>query len=433
MKDLWLGSGEEKLVSPGAFKTLVSKVDKRWKGSDLVSDFAHFQLGFDQHDTEEFLSFLLSCLHDDLNRITGRPQAKEVDSKQEEEKYANAVWEEEKSRNDSVVDDLFKGRPPSILNLTSAGLFRSKLVCPSCNMHATKFDPFYSVPVQIPVASKGFRKINVTFVPTIGSTPKSYRVLLPSSATINDLKEEIAKDNTISDKKSLFVTEVYADQFVKTYTNEEDKITEIDGGDSIFVYHIAPSSTQSTSSLNQILVPVLQRVLLPVQSGPGASYEFQQQLVCYPFVLLVPRKIGYKELHKILADRVKDFIRISDPSPTPATGDAGKTKPVKSRLCPAEEAMRNFEISAINPSKKSVTRLLDSDEKLTIGNETVLTVDWCIQGIKNQRYKKIEFERTVTLDPQGGDEITSLKLYDCLKDFTKEEILSKYDTWYGNL
>lgn len=65
--------------------------------------------GYEQHDTEEFLSFLLSCLHDDLNRVKGRPPVRDIDDKQPDEKLAEDVWAEEKRRNDSVVDDLFKG------------------------------------------------------------------------------------------------------------------------------------------------------------------------------------------------------------------------------------------------------------------------------------------------------------------------------------
>lgn len=143
---------------------------------------------------------------------------------------------------------------------------------------------------------------------------------------------------------------------------------------------------------------------------------------------MVPRNIDYKTLHRVLEDRVKDFIYVVDVTPRSTKA------PVAPKFSTPDEAIKAFEISVLNPDNNSPQRLLDLTEneppnKITLGNDTSLFVDWCLQGFKHRRYKKREFGPPTTLSPNGGDETKVLKLTDCLRDFVKEEILSKHDTW----
>lgn len=69
---------------------------------------------FEQQDSHEHVLFLLSYLHDDLNRIKGRSAHQTIDDKQPDEALANAVMKDEKTVNDSIIDDLFKGKDPSL-------------------------------------------------------------------------------------------------------------------------------------------------------------------------------------------------------------------------------------------------------------------------------------------------------------------------------
>lgn len=68
------------------------------------------------------LSFLLDGLHEDLNRIIEKPyiEIPDFDDHLRDEDIAELFWSYHKSRNDSIVVDLFQGQ------------YKSRLVCEEC-------------------------------------------------------------------------------------------------------------------------------------------------------------------------------------------------------------------------------------------------------------------------------------------------------------
>ncbi|CAF2834191.1 unnamed protein product [Rotaria sp. Silwood2] len=65
---------------------------------------------FQQHDSQEFLSFLLDGLHEDLNRVHDKPyvELKDSDDRPDED-VANEHWSNHLARNSSIIVDLFHG------------------------------------------------------------------------------------------------------------------------------------------------------------------------------------------------------------------------------------------------------------------------------------------------------------------------------------
>ena len=92
--------------------------------------------GYAQHDTQEFLAFLLDGLHEDLNRVLKKPYIETPDwngeSDQDLVKHAVTAWEGYKKRNDSVIVDLFQGQ------------YKSTLVCPECEKVCFQVSPIRS-------------------------------------------------------------------------------------------------------------------------------------------------------------------------------------------------------------------------------------------------------------------------------------------------
>jgi ubiquitin carboxyl-terminal hydrolase 4/11 len=81
--------------------------------------------GYQQHDSQELVAFLLDGLHEDLNRIIKKPYVEKPDweggAEKEMVELARKSWEGYLLRNDSVIVDLFQGQ------------YRSTLVCPECS------------------------------------------------------------------------------------------------------------------------------------------------------------------------------------------------------------------------------------------------------------------------------------------------------------
>ena len=112
-----------------AFSFLIRKL---WSGeyeyfapkkllSVIVSKSNHFGDN-EQHDSHEFMSYLLDGLHEDLNRIRKKPQTSPVESDDRSDaEVAEEAWRVYKMRNDSFFVDLFQGQ------------FKSTLVCAVCS------------------------------------------------------------------------------------------------------------------------------------------------------------------------------------------------------------------------------------------------------------------------------------------------------------
>lgn len=95
-----------------------------------TSRFAPQFAGYGQHDTQEFIAFLLDGLHEDLNRIIKKPYIEKPDwkaggSDRQLAELGKECWEGYKKRNDSVIVDLFQGQ------------LQSTLVCPECHKVST--------------------------------------------------------------------------------------------------------------------------------------------------------------------------------------------------------------------------------------------------------------------------------------------------------
>jgi ubiquitin carboxyl-terminal hydrolase 4/11/15 len=112
LQRIWSDASQGTSYSPREFKSVLSR-------------FAPQFSGYQQHDTQEFVAFLLDGLHEDLNRILKKPYVEKPDwnggGDLELVKLACSSWEGYMKRNDSVIVDLFQGQ------------YKSTLICPECD------------------------------------------------------------------------------------------------------------------------------------------------------------------------------------------------------------------------------------------------------------------------------------------------------------
>ena len=119
----------EKVIAPREFKNSFSKKETFFRNSE-------------QQDAQEFLFALLNDLHDDLNRVTNK-QYMEMKEKQKGEtnlQASNRYWEYHKSRENSIIVDLFQGQ------------YKSTIRCLSCGNESISFDTYMNL--QLPIPSK---------------------------------------------------------------------------------------------------------------------------------------------------------------------------------------------------------------------------------------------------------------------------------------
>ncbi|KAG5653604.1 hypothetical protein H0H81_011976 [Sphagnurus paluster] len=113
----------------------------------------HYE-GERQHDSQEFLSFLLDGIHEDLNRIINKPVQPKMTPEREAELErlpahiaSDQEWSKVRQANDSIVADLFRGQ------------FQNRLQCFKCKKTSTSYNVFNIL--QVPIAGDGKGKVTL--------------------------------------------------------------------------------------------------------------------------------------------------------------------------------------------------------------------------------------------------------------------------------
>ena len=122
---MWKGTKE--VISPNDLRYAICKKDDKFSNNE-------------QQDSQEFLLSLLDNLHDDLNRVTNK-QYKELKEKQNDESVeeaSNRYWEYHKSRENSIIVDLFHGQ------------YKSSIKCLTCGNESITFDTYMNLQLPIP-------------------------------------------------------------------------------------------------------------------------------------------------------------------------------------------------------------------------------------------------------------------------------------------
>lgn len=243
-----------------------------------IGHYSSMFLGYHQHDSQEFLSWLLDALHEDLNRIHKKPYCEKPELKDEEvddpsaiSKLADTCWSQHKLRNDSVIVDLF------------TGLYQSTLKCPTCSKVSITFDPYNDLTLSLPVSKKWYHTFTIVDLSDISKFENSIlklEVELNKNSSFDDLKKYISTFLNI-DPKFLFFYEIFQNSFYADLQRDykRNKFLPIEDiirdSDEIFVY-IIPHNP-----LTDIIVPVLH-----VVDDSDKSYQIKEFFAIPTFIVI---------------------------------------------------------------------------------------------------------------------------------------------------
>ncbi|KAL3857432.1 hypothetical protein ACJMK2_012103, partial [Sinanodonta woodiana] len=211
VKDMW--SGSSKTIAPLKLRWTIGKYAPRFNG-------------FQQHDSQELLSFLLDGLHEDLNRVHDKPYIELKDSDgRPDEIVAQEAWENHLLRNKSIVVDLFHGQ------------LKSQVRCKECGHISVRFDPFNYLSLPLPMDS--CIHLEIIAIKLNGSVPVKYGLRLNMDAKYKALKKELCELTNIPTNQILLV-EVLG-PIVKTLPQDNQKIRTLMGG-VLYAYELPPPS-----------------------------------------------------------------------------------------------------------------------------------------------------------------------------------------------
>ncbi|GAA99473.1 uncharacterized protein L969DRAFT_93933 [Mixia osmundae IAM 14324] len=116
---------------------------------DAICRFAPQFRGTDQHDSQEFLAFLLDGLHEDLNFVVKKPRPVEMTPEREAaleslptQVASEKEWQIYTRRNNSVIVNWFQGQ------------YRNRLQCLTCGKTSTTYDTFMYLSLPLPNKSR---------------------------------------------------------------------------------------------------------------------------------------------------------------------------------------------------------------------------------------------------------------------------------------
>ncbi|KAH8832704.1 hypothetical protein DL96DRAFT_1583058 [Flagelloscypha sp. PMI_526] len=256
--------------SPREFKTQLAR-------------FAPQFSGYQQHDSQELVAFLLDGLHEDLNRVLKKPYVEKPDWPDnvdpevhdvELAKLAKESWDGYKLRNDSVIVDLFQGQ------------YQSTLVCPECQKISITFDPFMYLTLPLPISQKWAH--HIYFIPWDDEqTPLKIPVMTKANATWKDVRQLLGRwTNTPPD--NLVTMETFQSRFYKGL-DDNTIVSDTTGNDVVVCYQFPCHGQQSRTYKRAPGDPYIVPVQLETQSASryGGTYRFNNQLFGQPTLALI--------------------------------------------------------------------------------------------------------------------------------------------------
>lgn len=284
IKQMW--SGRHFSVVPRVFKT-------------KVGHFASQFLGYQQHDSQELLSFLLDGLHEDLNRVKKKEyiELRDADGRPDQE-VAEEAWRNHLRRNDSVIVNTFHG------------LFKSTLVCPECHKVSVTFDPFCYLSVPLPVSKE--RVLEVFYVSLDPmAKPTQYRLIVPKAGRIFDLCSALAQATDVPSNQ-MAVADVFNHRFYRIFRPEESLSCILDR-DDIFVYELSSGFLDQGSE--EVLLAVYMRERSHYRDYGSGSNSYGTSLFGHPLLMSIPRTRSTRDdLYELLHERLARYVRPLDPS-----------------------------------------------------------------------------------------------------------------------
>jgi ubiquitin carboxyl-terminal hydrolase 4/11/15 len=269
----WAGLLDD-LYNPDAPMSHVNPSKFRRAAGRQRSEFA----GFDQHDSQEFVMFLLDALSEDLSRIDQKPYTTIPDStdamvhdQKALEEFGKTCWELYESRNASVITDLF------------SGMYKSTLVCPDCHKTSFIMDPFSTLTLPIPPGAQPLSR-KITFVPLDGP-PVCLNIQLDASDTLQSWKNFVGEKMGV-DGGQLFAAEIYGPSFWRIFDEDDEnsfESLETKDNDNIAFFDLGPVSGHSKD--DAVIVSVFHR-----KTGPRKNKMTTRHSFGLPSVIRLSRK-----------------------------------------------------------------------------------------------------------------------------------------------
>ncbi|CAK9137481.1 unnamed protein product [Ilex paraguariensis] len=412
-------------VAPRPFKTKLAR-------------FAPQFSGYNQHDSQEFLAFLLDGLHEDLNRVKHRPYIKSRDADgRPDEEVADEYWASHIARNDSIIVDVCQGQ------------YKSTLVCPVCNKISVTFDPFMYL--SLPLQSTTTRSMTVTVFSCDGSAlPVACTVTVPKQGRCRDLIQALNSACFLKQNEKLLLAEIRSHLIHRFLEDPLISLSSIKDDDHLAAYKI-PKFVKNTKFL-QLIHRREERETGNAQKTTGWKPYGTPLVSPISCDDIITRGDIQSMVHTLLSPMLRTE-NLGHPDIADANTSSAASDPP--RAISSTEACTDFVVAGSDQkdggstavvSTKLPLQLVDENNAcidLSVGEEKsvklssssisiLLFIDWSQKLLENYDTHYLEnLPEVFKYVPATKKSRTEpLSLYTCLEAFLREEPLVPEDMWY---
>nr|XP_019702095.2 ubiquitin carboxyl-terminal hydrolase 9-like isoform X2 [Elaeis guineensis] len=420
LRKLW--SSGRTSIAPRAFKAKLAR-------------FAPQFSGYNQHDSQELLAFLLDGLHEDLNRVRKKPyiEARDADGRPDEE-FADECWKNHKARNDSIIVDVCQGQ------------YKSTLVCPVCGKVSVTFDPFMYL--SLPLPSTVTRMMTVTVFSGDGSSlPMPFTVTLPKNGCCKDLIRALSASCCLKSSEALLFAEVYDHRIYRYLENPFESLSNIKDEEHIVAYRVPINHdkllrleimhrrtdrflSEPQFNVHRKLIGAPLVTYLPKGSITGANIHAAVSVVLAPLL----RAKAFPPVNQVQFSKENgggpslDSIVLTD------DGTCSSHKDISTSNMALEERANgppSLQL-ALTDDKGASRTSIDTDSSIFPGSCIRVLMDWPVREHDLYDFSFLEdlpevFKSGCMLKKTRQEAVT---LFSCLETFLKEEPLGPDDMWY---
>lgn len=442
---------------------------KPTKIKDVVGERAQQFQGYSQHDAQEFCTFILDLLHEDVNLVKTKPyvEAKEAEGRPDKI-VAQESWDLFKARNKSKIVDLFYGQ------------YKSKLVCPKCERDSITFDPFVYLSVPMP---RETRKLNVLFFfanpdmrprrleISISKSGGSAREIFLQAARLTNIKytdikmimEYKSRINEVIDEKKELDGIQSTDSLVLSEVPAEEDTDRIPIGISHRkdLKKVVPGLKCHTCNADANDADIKLKRCNKCRSVWYCSKECQTQnwkyhksdcklereFIGIPIMISLPKIIKRRELHELIQQYSKYSIlyewddasieKMKNYTSDYETPPSSPENPIENGSGPitiTEPPFRIIPTTQIGIPQMPKTEFEDDANVYNLTGVEFLTIEWlndresrennpCLSRVESVSPDNIKCD----LVPNYEDTVT---LERCIELFSESEILEENDLWY---
>ncbi|XP_058093308.1 ubiquitin carboxyl-terminal hydrolase 5 isoform X1 [Magnolia sinica] len=420
--ELALAFGEllRKLWAPG--RTPVAPRPFKAKLARFAPQFS----GYNQHDSQELLAFLLDGLHEDLNRVKDKPYIKSRDADgRSDEEVADEYWANHIARNDSIIVDVCQGQ------------YKSTLVCPVCGKVSVTFDPFMYL--SLPLQPATTRAMTVMVFSSDGSAlPTPCTVSVPKNGRCKDLIQALSTACSLKHGEKLSLAEIRNHLIHRFLEDPLISLSTIKDDDHLAAYRL-PKFVKNT-----IFLQLIHRREELESSNAHSAMIWKPYGT--PLVASISRDevVTRGDIHSIVRTMLSPMLQGETlrPSHLPETSMTAAQTSRTINSSEAHEGSSKVAVASKLPlqlvdENNACIDLLTGEEKIvrlpTSSAASILVfIDWSKKVLEKYDTHYLEnLPEVFKYGPATKKARTEpLSLYTCLEAFLREEPLVPEDMWY---